>query len=44
LNFLYSEKNKKLKKELIEFMEEYVYPNEKTYENQLNEPSSRWIV
>jgi acyl-CoA dehydrogenase len=42
MNFSYSEKVLKLQKKLNEFMEEYVYPNEKTYEEQLNAQESRW--
>jgi acyl-CoA dehydrogenase len=42
MNFSYSEKVLKLQKKLNEFMEEYVFPNEKTYEEQLNAQESRW--
>ena len=44
MDFMYSEKTKKLQKELTEFMEQYVYPNEQTYEEQLNEGKDRWHV
>jgi acyl-CoA dehydrogenase len=40
--FSYSDKVVKLQKELNSFMEEYVYPNEWLYEQQLNEQPSRW--
>ncbi|SER67823.1 acyl-CoA dehydrogenase family protein [Psychrobacillus sp. OK032] len=33
-----------LKVKLLNFMEEYVYPNEKVYEDQLNEAESRWLI
>ncbi|GAA0486041.1 acyl-CoA dehydrogenase family protein [Salinibacillus aidingensis] len=39
-----SSKAVKLREELIEFMDEYVYPNEKTFEEQLNEQESRWEI
>ncbi|RNF40239.1 acyl-CoA dehydrogenase family protein [Planococcus salinus] len=39
-----SPRAQQLKKELIDFMNEYVYPNEMIFENQLNEGESRWIV
>lgn len=42
MNFSYSDKVIKLQKELTEFMEEYIYPNEQKYEEQLNEQESRW--
>ncbi|EGL83047.1 acyl-CoA dehydrogenase domain-containing protein [Caldalkalibacillus thermarum TA2.A1] len=42
--FEFSEKVKKLKKELQAFMEEVVYPNEQTYEEQLKQAGSRWQV
>jgi acyl-CoA dehydrogenase len=44
LNFSYSEKLIRLQKKLNEFMEENVYPNEKTYEEQLNAQEGRWAV
>jgi acyl-CoA dehydrogenase len=40
--FSYSDKVVKLQKELTSFMEEHVYPNERLYEQQLNEQPSRW--
>ncbi|PWA12479.1 acyl-CoA dehydrogenase [Pueribacillus theae] len=42
--FEYSDKVKDLQKKVTEFMEEYVYPNEKTYEAQLNAGDSRWVA
>jgi acyl-CoA dehydrogenase len=42
--FEYSDKVKKLQAKLTEFMDKEVYPNEKTYEDQLNEAASRWEV
>jgi acyl-CoA dehydrogenase len=43
MNFDYSDKVKKLQKQLIEFMDEYVYPNEKVYHDQIdkNDPFSK---
>lgn len=40
--FSYSDKVVKLQKELTSFMEEHIYPNERLYEQQLNEQPSRW--
>lgn len=42
LNFSYSEKVVTLQKKVIHFMEEYVYPNEKVYQEQLNQQKTRW--
>jgi acyl-CoA dehydrogenase len=36
MNFSYSEKVQDLQKRLTQFMEEYIYPNEKRYEEQLD--------
>src|ERR671927_929342 len=44
MNFDYSEKVQRLRAELAEFMDEHVYPNEKTYQDQLNAAESRWTV
>lgn len=44
MHFEFSDKVKKLQQEVTDFMEEYVYPNEKTYNEQLNEANSRWTV
>ncbi|MEN3776933.1 acyl-CoA dehydrogenase [Priestia megaterium] len=40
--FSYSDKVVKLQEELSSFMEEHIYPNERLYEQQLNEQPSRW--
>ncbi|MBD8844991.1 MULTISPECIES: acyl-CoA dehydrogenase family protein [Priestia] len=40
--FSYSDKVVKLQKELTSFMEGHIYPNERLYEQQLNEQPSRW--
>ena len=42
MEFLYSAKVKELQAKLTNFMEEHVYPNEKVYEQQLNEQENRW--
>ncbi|MDN7243429.1 acyl-CoA dehydrogenase [Planococcus sp. N028] len=42
MDFSYSEKTKKLQEQLVSFMEEHVYPNEKVFEDQLNAQTSRW--
>lgn len=42
LDFSYSEKVKDLQKRIIFFMEQYVYPNEALYEEQLNKQKDRW--
>ncbi len=42
MDFSYSERVKELQAKLIAFMDAYVYPNEKVYEQQLNEQESRW--
>jgi acyl-CoA dehydrogenase len=44
MNFDYSEKVQELREELMQFMDEHVYPNEKTYREQLNAAESRWTV
>jgi acyl-CoA dehydrogenase len=44
MNFDFSDKVKNLQKRLIQFMEDVVYPNEATYERQLNESSNRWQI
>lgn len=41
MNFEYSDKVKKLQKQLQEFMDAYIYPNEKTYYEQINQ-GDRW--
>lgn len=42
MNFSYSEKVVNLQKKVIQFMEEYVYPNEKVYKQQLDQQTTRW--
>ncbi len=37
-----SDRAKKLQKELTEFMEQYVYPNEHTYHEQVDNAENRW--
>jgi acyl-CoA dehydrogenase len=42
VDFSYSDKVQELRKKLTEFMEAYIYPNEKIYRNQLNQQSDRF--
>lgn len=42
LDFSYSQKVVELQEKLTAFMEANVYPNERTYEQQLNEQENRW--
>lgn len=42
MDFSYSHKVIDLQKRVSSFMEEHVYPNEKLYEEQLNEQKNRW--
>jgi len=44
MNFEFSDKVKQLQQEITAFMEEYVYPNEKTYFEQLEAAENRWTV
>jgi acyl-CoA dehydrogenase len=44
LNFDYSEKVQKLRSRLEAFMDEFVYPNERVFEEQLGAAESRWTV
>ncbi len=44
MNFDHSEKVRDLRARLEEFMDEHVYPNESTFEKQLREAESRWMV
>jgi acyl-CoA dehydrogenase len=44
MDFDYSEKVQGLSAELTEFMDEYVYPNEKTYKDQLAASGERWSI
>ncbi len=42
MNFSHSEKVLDLQKKVSAFMEEHVYPNEKVYQEQLNQQETRW--
>ncbi|MEL0112269.1 MAG: acyl-CoA dehydrogenase family protein [Rickettsiales bacterium] len=42
MDFEYSERTMKLRREVEEFMEAYIYPNEDLYYQQLNEGETRW--
>ncbi|PEL13247.1 acyl-CoA dehydrogenase [Bacillus sp. AFS017336] len=42
MDFLYSPKVQELQAKLTKFMEAYVYPNERIYEEQLNAQENRW--
>ncbi len=47
MDFAYSAKVQELRSRLMEFMEEFVYPNEKTYKEQLEEATARgerWTI
>jgi acyl-CoA dehydrogenase len=44
LNFDYSEKVQELRARLEAFVDEHVYPNEKTYAEQLDAAENRWTV
>ena len=44
MHFDYSDKVKALMKKLQAFMDEHVYPNEATYQRQLDEGASRWDI
>lgn len=44
MDFAYSDNVKKLRAQVIEFMNEIVYPNEKVYYQQVNEADSRWTI
>lgn len=44
MDFDFSDKVKRLQRQLTEFMEEVVYPNEPVYFQQLNEAPTRWTV
>ncbi|GAV10859.1 acyl-CoA dehydrogenase family protein [Paenibacillus sp. NAIST15-1] len=44
MNFDYSKKVESLRKTLLEFMNEVVYPQERTYEEQLGQAGSRWEI
>lgn len=42
MDFSYSEKTIELQQKLTAFMEEFVYPNEKIFDEQLNAQENRW--
>lgn len=42
MSIVMSERTKELREKLLAFMDEVVYPNEKVYEEQLNEGETRW--
>lgn len=42
MDFSYSQKTIELQKKLTAFMKEFVYPNEKNYEEQVNAMTDRW--
>jgi acyl-CoA dehydrogenase len=44
MNFDYSKKVETLRKTLLEFMNDVVYPQERTYEQYLNQAGSRWEI
>jgi acyl-CoA dehydrogenase len=44
LNFDYSEKVQRFRAQLKSFMDELVYPNERTYREQLESAQNRWTV
>ncbi|QYJ15415.1 (R)-benzylsuccinyl-CoA dehydrogenase [Rubrobacter xylanophilus DSM 9941] len=47
MDFAYSERVQELRGRLVEFMEEFVYPGEKTYKEQLEEATARgerWTI
>lgn len=44
MQFEFSKRSLELQQELTEFMEEYIYPNEKVFERQIEEGESRWEV
>ena len=42
MDFEYSERTMKLRREVEEFMDAYIYPNEALYYQQLDEGETRW--
>ena len=42
MDFEYSERTMKLRREIEEFMDAYIYPNEDLYYQQLDEGDTRW--
>ena len=44
MDFDFSPKVQDLRKQVSQFMEDYVYPNEQTFEDQLNSGPDRWQI
>ena len=44
MDFEYSPKVEELRQKVQSFMDEYVYPNEKTYHEQLDSQGNRWQI
>ena len=44
MDFDFPPKVQDLRKQVSQFMEDYVYPNEKTFEDQLNSGPDRWQI
>ncbi len=44
MNFDYTDKVQKLRGQVEDFMDEFIYPNEKTFKEQLEAAESRWSV
>lgn len=44
MNFSYSDKVIELQKQVTDFMEQYIYPNEDVYKQQLNGQENRWTA
>ena len=42
--FEYSDRTQQLRERLLEFMDQYIYPNEKTFEEQHAAQSDRWTA
>ena len=42
MDFEYSERTMKLRREIGEFMDAYIYPNEDLYYQQLDHGDTRW--
>ena len=42
MEFEYSKKTKMYMEQLTDFMTKYIYPNEKTFQDQLASQSPRW--
>ena len=44
IEFEYSKKTKMYQEQLVDFMGQHVYPNEQTFDDQLERPADRWQV